>query len=335
MNSSRLGSPVSSSCSARWRMSSSVSWRSKASPSTLASDWTKSMSPARNPAPSPSAVRARRTAPHGPRSAPSARCGRRGQREWRAREALLDSSRDLHGGALRIVSRPESGTGRHTALRAVASGSPTVERNSKLLSPGISSITAPISTPSSLVRRSGPPPASGRRCWRPPRVLTEAGHSGLLGGPALELASTCFCSVISDMTPCQRGRRPRRSTKSASSRAQTTRPSRCRSRYSAAPPRLAGDHLDLRFDHPGAIGGVKPGRPQARVGAPLLGGEAEDRLDLRADVVPGSARPRVGGVEIAGTRCSSPALSRGASVVAAVAPGRRAPGLVERLDMST
>ena len=64
------------------------------------------------------------------------------------------------------------------------------------------------------------------------RVLAEPGHGRLLGGASASSASASFCSVMSDMTPCQRLTPSGPSRMTASSRTHTGWPSRCRSRYS-------------------------------------------------------------------------------------------------------
>ena len=56
-----------------------------------------------------------------------------------------------------------------------------------------------------------------------------------------------------------------------------------RRRRSSEPP---ADVVGLAREHPLAVVGVQPLSHRLRVGAPFVGRVAEDRLDLRADVVP-------------------------------------------------
>jgi hypothetical protein len=55
--------------------------------------------------------------------------------------------------------------------------------------------------------------------------------------------------------------------------------------------------LGLAVQHVLAILRMQLAGPQLGVVAPLLGGEAEDGLDLRADIVPATGGPDIGDVE--------------------------------------
>ena len=72
--------------------------------------------------------------------------------------------------------------------------------------------------------------------------------------------------------------------------------------------RVAVDDAVLQFDDPPSIVGVKTAGPKPRVRAPLLGREAEDRLDLGTYVTPGAVFARVGGIQDRGYAVQKTAL---------------------------
>ncbi len=67
--------------------------------------------------------------------------------------------------------------------------------------------------------------------------------------------------------------------------------------FERAAGRVAVNDAVLEFDDPPSVLGVQAAGPEPRVGAPFLGREAEDPLDLRAHVTPGAVLARVGGIE--------------------------------------
>src|SRR5262245_43618553 len=60
---------------------------------------------------------------------------------------------------------------------------------------------------------------------------------------------------------------------------------------------VGGSLLALLSDHPLAIVGMEQAGPELRVGLPLLGGVAEDLLDLWADVSPLAVLADLAGVD--------------------------------------
>ena len=125
------------------------------------------------------------------------------------------------------------------------------------------------------------------------------GHRRLLGGAQLQLGLgvLAVADVREHAVPA---REPSPAITSwASSRIQTTRPSRWHRRYSAAlvSSCSSAGGLTLLGDHPRRRRRGAAARPTAAVACTIPRREPEDRLDLGADVVPAAVGAGVGDVQ--------------------------------------
>ena len=125
----------------------------------------------------------------------------------------------------------------------------------------------------------------------PWKLLSAVATSARSATSAASSASISRSRVTSNMTPWTSSRPSSSWVGVASSRNQTTRPSRASSRYSEVkrlPALLAGGQLR---DRAVAVLGMQRLGPAVGILQPLRGRVAQDRFDLRADVA--ALRPRL------------------------------------------